>query len=285
MKLVLKGRTSTVVEEGSAFFYVNGDIRAWPEGRELHYLDVALIVTPDEKAIITKHQWDKMPLCKGGLRGVSGTVNFDVEDLVVEDYDFLEFDIGIRKFVFDNIDNLAIVESQIEKNVNDLKQKIWEATGIRKEVISPNLPEATLFLLLFAADVDTATDKLGLESGELTEQEESYILGLCNQWGFYEGFSSQSELEAAISKYQRLKSLSLNQDDFIGQCVELLPPEPGMKDIIYYLCLDILFLKGQITPDSVEEDLMVKLERILKINPDVADFIFGLEIFKAAVAD
>lgn len=283
MKLILNGRTSTVVEKPCTY-YVNGDLRAWPEGRELHYLDVALVVTPDEQAVITEHQWDKMPLSKGGLRGLSSTVNFDVEDLVVDDYTFAELGIGVRKFAFDDIDNLAIVESQIDKNVRDLKQRIWLATGIQKDVIAPTVPEASLFLLLLSANVDTTSDKFGLKGGELTGQEEAFILDLCNRWSFYADVSSQSQIESAIAKYQHVKSLSLNREDFIEQCAELLTPEPVLRDITYYLCLEILFMNGRLIEDSVEEDLMLKLERIMKINPSVADFVFGLELFKTAVA-
>jgi hypothetical protein len=43
-------------------------------------------------------------------------------------------------------------------------------------------------------------------------------------------------------------------------------------------------MNGRPIEDSVEEDLMVKLERILKINLAVADFVFELEMFKTAVA-
>lgn len=284
MKLILNGRTSTVVESG-CIYYVNSDLRAWPQGKELYYLDVALVVTPDEQAVFTRYQWDKLPLCKGGLRGLSSTVNFDVEDLVTEDYVFYELDMGVHRFGFEDIDNLAIVESQIEKNARDLKQRLWEATGIQKDTLALTVPEASFFLLLLAANVDTSTDKFGLKGGELTEQEQAFILGLCNKWGLYEGFSSQIGIEATIAKYQLVKSSSLNREDFIEQCAELLRPEPALRDLTYYLCLDILFLNGRIVEESVEEDLMVVLERILKMNPAVADFVFGLEIFKAAVAD
>jgi hypothetical protein len=284
MKLILDGRTSTIVENG-CLYYVNGDLQAWPPGKEIHYLAVALVVTPDEQALITKYEWDKMPLCKGGLRGLNSTVNFDVEDLITEEYIFNELNMGVHKFGFDDSINFAFVESQIEKNARDLKHRLCEATGIQKDTLALTVPEASLFLLLLAANVDTSTDKFGLNGGELTEQEEAFILGLCNKWGLYGGFSSQSGIEAAITKYQFLKSSSLNREDFIVQCAELLIPMPALRDITYYLCLDILFLNGKIVEDSVEEDLISNLERILKMNPAVADFVYGLEIFKTVIAD
>jgi len=290
MKLILSGRTTTAVEEGSAYLSMNGqfgfgnliNLPALPEGAELHYLDAALVVTPEEAGLIEENRWGKIPLCTRG--GVRGTFNLDVEDLVADADTLREFDLGVRKFVFDNIDNLALVEQQVEKGVGELKQRFWAATGVQKELVAPTFPEATLFLLLFAANVDTATDRFRLEGGELSQQEEAFILGLCNAWGFFESVSSQSDLEAAIAKYHWVKGLSLNQDDFIEQCAASFPPEPAMRDLTYYLCLEILFLNGRIERDSVEEDLMAKLERILKISPAVADFVFGLELFKTAVA-
>lgn len=290
MRLILSGRTTTVVEEGSGYLSINGqfgfgnliDLPAWPEGTELHYLDAALVVTPEEADLIEENRWGKIPLCTKG--GVRGTFNVDVEDLVADADALREFDLGVRKFAFDDIDNLALVEYQIEKGVGELKQRFWAATGVQKDAVAPTPPEATLFLLFLAANVDTTTDRFRLEAGELSEQEEAFILGLCNSWGFFESVSTQSDLEAAIAKYQWVKSLSLNQNDFIEQCAASLPPEPALRDLTYYLCLEILFLNGRIERGSVEEDLMAKLERILKINPAVADFVFGLELFKTAVA-
>ena len=144
----------------------------------------------------------------------------------------------------------------------------------------PTLSESSLFLLLFSANVDTMDNESSLESGELTEPEEALILNVCNKWGFYECFSSQDQLEAAIGKYQRFKGGSLNREDFIEQCAELLKNEPPLRDMTFYLCLEIIFLNGRPGKDSKEDLLIGELERILDVNPVVADFVFGLDVFK-----
>src|SRR5712692_4796096 len=124
------------------------------------------------------------------------------------------------------------------------------------------LPESSLFLLLFAANIDAE-----LTNGELTDQEESLILRCSNKWRFYDDFYSQEQMEAAIGKYQRFKKGSVDADDFIEQCAEVLVTEPPLRDMTYYLCNEILFMKGQISKDSPEDNLIAKLERILQVDP------------------
>jgi len=140
------------------------------------------------------------------------------------------------------------------------------------------VPESSLFLLLLAANVDAE-----LTEGELTESEEALILRCANKWQFYDDFYSQSELEAAIQKYQELKQASDDYDWFIEQCAGPLLTSPPHRDMTYYLCVQILFLGGRIAKDSREDDLIGKLERILDVSPAVADFIFGLEIMKTVL--
>lgn len=145
------------------------------------------------------------------------------------------------------------------------------------------LPESSLFLLLLCANIDA-----DLTNGELTEDEEKYILMLVNKWGFYDDFYSQSQLEGAIQKYHNVLNGSIrstNEEDFIEQCAEILVTEPPIRDITYYLCLEILFLKGRIAKDSKEEILIGELEYQLKVSPDVADFIFGQQIFKTILSN
>jgi len=140
------------------------------------------------------------------------------------------------------------------------------------------LPESSLFLLLLCANIDA-----DLTDGELTEDEEKYILELVSKWEFYDDFYSQSQLESAIQKYHNALNGSIrsaNEEDFIEQCAEILVTEPPIRDITYYLCLEILFLKGRVEKDSKEEVVLGELQYQLKLNPDVADFIYGLEIFK-----
>jgi len=140
------------------------------------------------------------------------------------------------------------------------------------------LPESSLFLLLLSANVDA-----DLTDGELTEDEEKYILKCTSKWGFYDDFYSQSQLEASIKKYKDVLNGSIrseNEEDFIEQCAEILLTSPPHRDMTYYLCLEILFLKGKIEKESKEDILIGELEVQLKLNPDVADFIFGLKILK-----
>lgn len=138
------------------------------------------------------------------------------------------------------------------------------------------VPESSLFLLLFAANIDAE-----LTNGELTEDEESLILRCSNKWGVYDDFYSQEQMEAAIGKYQRFKAGSVDADDFIEQCAEVLITEPPLRDITYYLCNEILFMKGRPSERSAEMDLIGKLERILDVGSGVADFIFGQQVFEA----
>ncbi len=140
------------------------------------------------------------------------------------------------------------------------------------------LPESSLFLLLFSANIDTMDSQL--KAGELSEKEQELILKCVSKWGFYDDFYTQSQLESAIEKYQLVKRSSTDEDDFIEQCAEILIKEPPLRDITYYLCLEIIFLNGGIENESREAIYISNLEYILGVNPAVADFIFGLEIFK-----
>jgi hypothetical protein len=140
------------------------------------------------------------------------------------------------------------------------------------------LPESSLFLLLFSANIDTMDSQL--RAGELSEKEEQFILKCVNKWEFYDDFYSQTQLESAIEKYQVVKLSSTDEEDFIEQCAEILIKEPPLRDITYYLCLEIIFLNGGIENESREEIYISNLEHLLGLNPDVANFIFGMEIFK-----
>lgn len=140
------------------------------------------------------------------------------------------------------------------------------------------LPESSLFLLLLSANVDA-----DLTAGELTEDEEKYILKCTTKWGFYDDFYSQQQIEVAIKKYHDVLNGSIrseNEEDFIEQCAEILLTSPPHRDMTFYLCLEILFLKGKVKEGSKEDILLGELQYQLKLNPDVADFIYGLEIFK-----
>lgn len=138
------------------------------------------------------------------------------------------------------------------------------------------VPESSLFLLLYVANIDAQ-----LTNGELTEDEESLILRCANKWSFYDDFYSQEQMVAAIGRYQRFKTGSVDADDFIEQCAEVLITEPPLRDITYYLCNEILFMKGRPAEESAEMDLIGKLERILEVESGVADFIFGQQVFEA----
>lgn len=135
------------------------------------------------------------------------------------------------------------------------------------------LPESSLFLLFFTANIDTMDSEL--RSGELTEKEEQFILNCVNKWGFYDDFYSQEQLESAITKYQNIKGGSIDQDDFIEQCAEILLSSPEHRDMTFYLCVKIIFFEGKPTE---EMGLYIgKLERILEVKPAVADVCFGIE--------
>lgn len=125
MKLTLNRRESTIVETGCNY-YVKSDLRAWPAGKVLYYLDIALEATPDEMALIDKHAWGALPLCRGGLQDVSGTVNFDLSDFVQPEGD-LVLPVVPWKLGFEHLDNLANVESQLRENVRKLNQQFGAA--------------------------------------------------------------------------------------------------------------------------------------------------------------
>lgn len=110
MKLTLNRRSNTIAENGT-LYCTDVDIRALPREMTLYYLDVSLEATPEETALIEKLNWGAMPVCKGGLPGVRGTVNFDLSDML-----------GTSKYAFDTVENLAIVEGQLIQNVNKIKQ-------------------------------------------------------------------------------------------------------------------------------------------------------------------
>lgn len=126
MKLTLNRSQKAAVERSCIYYVASVDIvKALPEGMTLYYLDVGLDVTPEEMALIEKHKWGAMPLCRGGLRGISGTGKLDVSDVVgMTTY-------GTMKLGFDALDNLANVESQLIENVNKLKQHLGDfASGM-----------------------------------------------------------------------------------------------------------------------------------------------------------
>jgi hypothetical protein len=126
MKLTLTRREKAAVEGGCIYYVASADIvKALPEGMTLYYLDVELEATPEELALIEKNNWGAIPLCKGGLRGVSGTVNFDVSDML-----------GTSKYAFDLLDNLANVENQLIESVNKFKQLLGDfASGGMSDAI------------------------------------------------------------------------------------------------------------------------------------------------------
>ncbi len=136
------------------------------------------------------------------------------------------------------------------------------------------LPEASLFLLFFTSNIDTMDSDL--RTGELSEKEETFILNCVNKWEFYNDFYSQTQLVSAIAKYQDVKNGSVDEDDFIEQCAELLLTSPPHRDMTYYLCTKILFLEGN--PNENEGLYLGNLERILEVNPAVADVTYGIEI-------
>src|SRR5689334_12178559 len=135
------------------------------------------------------------------------------------------------------------------------------------------LPQASLFLLLFTSNVDTMDSEL--QSGELSEKEEKFILNCVNKWSFYGSFYTQTSLESAIAKYQDIKNASTDESDFIEQCAEILLPSPPHRDMTFYLCTKILFLEGK--PNEKDGIYLGNLERILEVNPGVADVCFGIE--------
>lgn len=135
------------------------------------------------------------------------------------------------------------------------------------------LPESSLFLLFFTSNIDTMDSEL--KSGEVSEKEEQFILNCVNKMGFYDDFYSQTQLESAIAKYENVKGGSVDQDDFIEQCAEILLSSPPDRDMTFYLCIKILFLEGK--PKESDELYLGNLERILEVNPAVADVCYGIE--------
>lgn len=114
MKLTLKRTERAAVEAGCIYYVATADIvRALPDGMTFYYLDVDLEVTPEEMEIIEKNKWGDMPLCRGGLRGISGTGKLDLSDVI-----------GTSKFGFDNVENRANVERQFIENVNKVKEHL-----------------------------------------------------------------------------------------------------------------------------------------------------------------
>ena len=93
------------------------------------------------------------------------------------------------------------------------------------------LPESSLFLLLFSADIDTMNSELR-GGGELSEKEEDFILKCVNKWGFYDDFYSQTQLQSAIDKYQYVKRGSIGVEDFIEQCAEILIEAPPLRQYL-----------------------------------------------------
>jgi hypothetical protein len=84
----------------------------------LYNLDVFLEATPEEMALIKKHQWYNMPFCEGMFLA-SRVIEFTIGDAVGKP----------QRYSFKSVGELAHVEGQIIENAKRLKQQLEAAVG------------------------------------------------------------------------------------------------------------------------------------------------------------
>ena len=84
----------------------------------VYYLHVNLEATPEEMALIKKHQFDQMPFCEGMFLA-SRVIDFNVGNVVGKP----------NSYGFRSLQELAHVESQVIENAKKLKQQLEAAAG------------------------------------------------------------------------------------------------------------------------------------------------------------
>lgn len=101
-----------------------------------YYLDVNLEVTPEELALLRKHNWLDMVLCEVGVQeikvpGLGGLLGMAQRRLNnrVSRWKVGEVVGAPRQFPFDTIEQLADAERQIIENARALKQQLLASAG------------------------------------------------------------------------------------------------------------------------------------------------------------
>jgi hypothetical protein len=84
----------------------------------VYCLHVNLEATPEEMALIKKHQFDNMPFCEGTFLA-GRVIEFTVGNVVGKP----------ERFGFKSLQELAYVESQVIENSKKLKQQLEAAAG------------------------------------------------------------------------------------------------------------------------------------------------------------
>jgi hypothetical protein len=84
----------------------------------LYHLDVNLEATPEEMALIRKHQFGTMPFCEGMFLATR-VIEFTVGNVVGKP----------ERFSFRSLQELAYVENQVIENAKKLKQQLEAAAG------------------------------------------------------------------------------------------------------------------------------------------------------------
>ena len=84
----------------------------------VYHLDVNIEVTPEEMALIKKHQWGEALMWEGVVRG-GHEQDWPVKQVIGKP----------MSFPFDSIENLAYVESQVIENTKKLKQSLDAVVG------------------------------------------------------------------------------------------------------------------------------------------------------------
>lgn len=103
----------------------------------VYYLDVSLEATPEEMALIRKHNWLDRVLCEVGVQevrvpGLGGLLGRAVQQHLNNRVSVWKVGdvVGTPKqFPFDTIEQLAHAEGQIIENARTLKQQLGAAVG------------------------------------------------------------------------------------------------------------------------------------------------------------
>jgi len=139
------------------------------------------------------------------------------------------------------------------------------------------IDEAALFLMLLSANFERDPIKDSIQ-GELSDDSEQFILKCINRLAFFEDLHSQKQLETAIHKFDELKDISSSTAEIIQHCAKPLLISPEDRDMVYYLCNEIIYLKGRIEEDSKEEKYLSKLDYYLKVDSTFASTIYFIAI-------
>lgn len=142
--------------------------------------------------------------------------------------------------------------------------------------------EGGLFLMFLSANFewDPITDSI---NGELPEDAVQYILKCIRKLALFQDVTMQDQLEEAIQKYNDLKEFSTTTAEIIQHCAKPLLESPMDRDMVYYLCSEILALNGRVMPDSKEEKFLDKLAYYTKVDSTFSSAVFFIEIINSSL--